>query len=233
EISCLTYDITDRKEIDRKILNSLKEKEVLLQEVHHRVKNNLQVISSILNLQSSFVDDEQTLEILAESQNRIKTMSYIHETLYQTSDFSSIEFTDYIKSLATNLLQSYAPKDCEVEMRSEFDQIFLDLDQAIPCGLIMNELVSNAFKYAYRGRDKGVLNIKVKQNNKQISLEVSDNGVGLPEGYNPSESESLGIYLVYALIEQLDAEIQVQSFNEGNSEEQPSGTRFLITFEVE
>ena len=229
EISRLAYDITDRKEIDQKIRNSLKEKEVLLQEVHHRVKNNLQVISSILNLQTSFVEDEHTLEILAESQNRIKTMSYIHETLYQTADFASIEFTDYIETLARNLLQSYAPKDCEVDMVSEFDQIFLDLDQAIPCGLIMNELVSNALKYAFQGRDKGTLTIKVKQQDQDISLEVTDNGIGMPQGYKPEESDSLGIYLVYALVEQLDAKIEMSSKTE-HSGEHPTGTSFLITF---
>ncbi|MEO0403441.1 MAG: PAS domain S-box protein, partial [Bacteroidota bacterium] len=230
EISCLAYDITDRKEIDQKIRNSLKEKEVLLQEVHHRVKNNLQVISSILNLQTSFVEDEHTLEILAESQNRIKTMSYIHETLYQTADFSSIEFTDYIETLARNLIQSYAPKDCDVELVSEFDQIFLDLDQAIPCGLIMNELVSNALKYAFQGRDVGSLAIRVKQHEQQISLEVTDDGIGMPKGYKPEESDSLGIYLVYALVEQLDAEITMKSNKDEESNEHPSGTSFLITF---
>ena len=106
EISCLTYDITDRKEIAQQIRDSLKEKDVLLQEVHHRVKNNLQVISSILNLQSSFVQDEGTLEILQESQNRIKSMSYIHETLYRTTDFSSIEFTDYIQNIIARVVKA-------------------------------------------------------------------------------------------------------------------------------
>lgn len=222
EVSVLAYDITDRKEIDRKILDSLKEKEVLLQEVHHRVKNNLQVISSILNLQSSFVDDERTLELLAESQERIKTMSYIHETLYQTSDFSSIEFTDYINTLVRNLIQSYAPKDCEIILHTEFDSIYLNLDQAIPCGLILNELVSNALKYAFPDRDKGNLTLCILEKSGKIEMTVADDGVGLPEDFKYEESESLGIYLVYALTEQLDATINVES---------KGGTRFLITFD--
>ncbi|MCH2197283.1 MAG: PAS domain S-box protein [Flavobacteriales bacterium] len=222
EVSCLAYDITDRKEIDLKIRNSLKEKEVLLQEVHHRVKNNLQVISSILNLQSSFVDDERTLELLEESQSRIKTMSYIHETLYQTSDFSSIEFTDYISSLARNLILSYSRSDVQVELDTKFDKIFLDLDQAIPCGLIINELVSNALKYAFPDRDKGTLTLNITEKEGKIAMLVADDGIGLPKDFKYEDSDSLGIYLVYALVEQLDAEIKIDS---------EAGTTFLITFE--
>lgn len=224
EVSCLAYDITDRKEMDRKILASLKEKEVLLQEVHHRVKNNLQVISSILNLQSSFVSDENVLSILKESQSRIKTMSYIHETLYQTADFSSIEFTDYISSLARNLVQSYAPGDTSIALELDFDEIYLDLDQAIPCGLIINELVSNALKYAFQGTKSGTLTISIKEEGDRIAMTITDNGIGLPDDFKYQDSESLGIYLVYALIEQIDAEIRVES-------ERNQGTRFLITFE--
>ncbi len=223
EVSCLAYDITDRKEIDRRILASLKEKEVLLQEVHHRVKNNLQVISSILNLQSSFVTDEKVLEVLKESQSRIKTMSYIHEKLYQTADFSSIEFTDYIGSLSRNLVQSYAPGDTRIKLDLDFDEIFLGLDQAIPCGLIVNELVSNALKYAFNGRNEGTLYIGLKEAEGHIELQIKDDGVGLPTDFKYENSESLGIYLVYALVEQLDATIEVDSkLNEG--------TRFGIRF---
>ena len=230
EVSCLTYDITDRIEIDQKIRNSLKEKEVLLQEVHHRVKNNLQVISSILNLQTSFVNDEQTLEVLAESQNRIKTMSYIHESLYQTDDFSTIELTEYIETLTRNLLQSYAPKNCDIHMETEFDEIHVDLDQAIPCGLIMNELVSNAFKYAFKGKNNGTLKIKVKKDGDEVSLSVEDDGIGMDSDFRPEDSDSLGIYLVYALVEQLDAKIDFQSIQEGSGQYEKYGTSFLITF---
>jgi PAS domain S-box-containing protein len=222
EISCLAYDITDRKQIDTRIRTSLREKEVLLQEVHHRVKNNLQVISSILNLQSSFVTDEKTLQILAESQSRIKTMSYIHETLYQTSDFSSIEFTDYINTLARNLIQSYSSGSTEISLKTDFDQIYLNLDQAIPCGLIINELVSNATKYAFKDKPKGVILLRIKEKDNKIELEVSDNGIGLTDDFDPENSDSLGIYLVQALVEQLDAEMKIVR--------QP-GARFLITFD--
>lgn len=222
EISCLAYDITDRKEIDRRILSSLKEKEVLLQEVHHRVKNNLQVISSILNLQSSFVDDERILGILEESQSRIKTMSFIHETLYQTADFSSIDFSEYINTLAKNLVQSYAKIDCKVSLETELENVSLNLDQAIPSGLIVNELVSNAMKHAFKDRAQGLIKLTVKEKNGKVTIAVGDNGVGLPPNFDPKESDSLGIYLVHALIEQLDAHMEIVN---------STGTTFLITFE--
>lgn len=222
EISCLTYDITDRKEIDQQIRDSLKEKDVLLQEVHHRVKNNLQVISSILNLQSSFVQDEGTLEILQESQNRIKSMSYIHETLYRTTDFSSIEFTDYIQNIARNLIHTYSFTTGEVKLQTRFDRIFLSLDQAIPCGLIINELVSNAMKYAFKGIDERELTIEITDREGHVRILVADNGIGLPADFRYEESDSLGVQLVYTLVEQLDGTIEVDA---------ESGTRFLITFD--
>lgn len=225
EISCLAYDITERKEIDRKIRNSLKEKEVLLQEVHHRVKNNLQVISSILNLQSSYVKDDKTLEILKESQNRIKSMSFIHESLYQTTDFSSIEFTQYIETISRNLIHSYSYTSGPVELETDFDTIYLSIDQAIPCGLIVNELMSNALKYAFPEKDEkreNQIKLHVKERKGKISLLVADNGVGLPEDFKHEESDSLGIQLVYTLSEQLDATMKVDN---------NKGTSFLITFE--
>lgn len=222
EISCLSYDITDRIEIDRKVRDSLKEKEVLLQEVHHRVKNNLQVISSILNLQSSFVTDEGTLEILQESQNRIKSMSYIHESLYQTTDFSSVEFTEYIGTLTRNLVQSYHLTTTGVELITKFDETYLSLDQAIPCGLIVNELITNTMKYAFVDIEKPSLMIEIKEKEGKISLLVQDNGIGLPKDFKYEESESLGIQLVYTLVEQLDGKIEVSS---------KRGASFLITFD--
>jgi PAS domain S-box-containing protein len=222
EISCLSYDITDRKEIDKKIRESLKEKEVLLQEVHHRVKNNLQVISSILSLQSSFVEDEKILTLLEESRNRIKSMSYIHEALYQRKDFSSIEFTDYVRTIVGNLVHTYSITAGRVELVTEFDEIYLSIDQSIPCGLIINELVSNAMKYAYEGVENPRLNICINQlQDDKIKICVADNGVGLPEDFRYEEADSLGIQLVYTLAEQLDGEVEIN--REG-------GTEFLITF---
>jgi PAS domain S-box-containing protein len=222
EVSCLVYDNTERREIDRKIRDSLKEKEVLLQEVHHRVKNNLQVISSILNLQSSYVTDEGTLEILQESQNRIKSMSFIHETLYRTTDFSSINFSEYIKSLSYNLIQSYRMQNCDVNFIPNIDVVEMSIDQAIPCGLIVNELVSNALKYAYKDKTEGSLWIDLNEKDGQVTLRIKDDGVGLPENFKFEKTDSLGVQLVYSLTEQLDGTIQVIS---------DGGTTFLINFE--
>jgi PAS domain S-box-containing protein len=222
ELSCLVYDNTERKEIDRKIRDSLKEKEVLLQEVHHRVKNNLQVISSILNLQSSYVNDPKTLEILRESQQRIKSMSFIHETIYRTADFSRLEFMDYIKTIASNLIQSYRTAATRVDFIPDMQSVGLNLDQAIPCGLIINELVSNALKYAFKGRKKGTLTVILKEENNDVILAVKDDGVGLPKDFAFEKNNSLGIQLVYALLEQIDATMKV---------DQSNGTEFFIRFQ--
>ena len=221
ELSCLVYDNTERKEIDRKIRDSLKEKEVLLQEVHHRVKNNLQVISSILNLQSSYVNDPKTLEILRESQQRIKSMSFIHETIYRTADFSRLEFMDYIKTIASNLIQSYRTAATRVDFVADMQSVGLNLDQAIPCGLIINELVSNALKYAFKGRKKGTLTVILREENDEVIIAVKDDGVGLPKDFAFEKNNSLGIQLVYALLEQIDATVKV---------DQSNGTEFFIRF---
>ncbi len=209
ELSCLLYDNTERKEFDRRIRDSLKEKEVLLQEVHHRVKNNLQVISSILNLQSSYVKDEKTLEVLRESQQRIKSMSFLHETIYRTADFSKLEFTNYLRSIASNLIQSYRTPDVHIDFVDNMETVFLNLDQSIPCGLIVNELVSNALKYAFKGKKKGKLKITLNEKDGVVTLIIADDGVGLPKDFNYDKTDSLGIQLVYALTEQLDAKMDV------------------------
>ncbi len=222
EISCLSYEITDKKEIQQQMLESIHEKEVLLQEVHHRVKNNLQVISSILNLQSSYVKDENSLNILRESQNRIKSMSFIHESLYHTRDFSKIEFSDYIMSLSGSLIHSYSIGLGRINLKTDFQKVYLILDQAIPCGLIVNELVSNALKYAFPNNQSGEITMKLNEVKGKINLLVADNGVGLPDDLDVKNSESLGLQLVYTLADQLDADINVSAEN---------GTEYLITFD--
>lgn len=220
EVSCLTYEITDTKESEGRLRESLREKEVLLKEVHHRVKNNLQVISSILNLQSSYVKDNNTLNILRESQNRIKSMSFIHESLYQNTNFSSIKFPEYIENLSRNLVQTYA-FDRNIEILFELDAVEVSLDQAIPCGLILNELISNALKYAFIGKNSGQIRIHLSEENQKVLITVQDNGIGMPIDYDIEEADSLGLQLVYTLIEQLDGEIQVTV---------EKGTKYLITF---
>ena len=220
-VSGIAHDITDKQIAEEKLKNSLKEKEILLKEVHHRVKNNLQVISSILNLQSSYVNDDSTLTILRESQDRIKTMSIIHESLYQANDFSEINFSEYIVSLSKNLVHSYGVLDSFVETNFTIDNVSLSLDLSIPCGLIINELVSNALKYAFKGRKKGKLNISLLLKNGVVTIIVADDGVGVPKNLNIKETNTLGLQLVTTLVEQIDAELKLESIN---------GTTFTITF---
>jgi two-component sensor histidine kinase len=207
---------------------ALKEKEILLQEVHHRVKNNLQVISSLMSLQKSFLKDPTLIQVLEESQSRIATMSYIHESLYRHTDFSSISFAEYLQRLSTNLIHSYSTPGCDVTLQSSFEDVYLTLDQAIPSGLIVNELVSNALKYAFKGRKKGVVLLRVAKKDNMIEIEVRDDGVGLPEDLNLKNNKSLGLYLIQALVEQLEAELVVESTKEGRK-----GSSFLISFEAQ
>lgn len=230
ELSCIAYDITDRKHMDQQILDALKEKEVLLQEVHHRVKNNLQVISSMLNLQRRFVSDPMMLDILDESQNRITTMSFIHESLYQNSDFSAISFAEYLERLSINLIHSYEQASRSVELETKLDMVHLNLKQAIPCGLIVNELVSNSLKYAFVDRAHGILTLRVEKKGADLEIEVSDNGVGLPPDFNFESNESLGVYLVQALVDQLDGELVVDNNISTNNTEKPTGSSFLVRF---
>ncbi|MBK9287465.1 MAG: PAS domain S-box protein [Flavobacteriales bacterium] len=161
EISCLAYGITDKKEAQKKLLESLHEKEVLLKEVHHRVKNNLQIISSILNLQSGYVDDDpRMLDLLRDSQDRIRSMSFIHESLYQTKNFSHVDLATYIDGLTRNLMMSYSLSG-KVALEKQLQPVQLGLDQAIPCGLILNELISNALKHAFPGGGRGTIQISL------------------------------------------------------------------------
>ncbi len=222
EVIVITRDVTDKVEFETQLIESVKEKEILLKEVHHRVKNNLQVISSILNLQSSYVEDEKTLEIINESQNRIRSMSYIHESLYQTKDFSSIDFHDYITNLVQNLVHSYQLFTGKTKLNLDIDKVQLILDQAIPCGLILNELVSNSLKYAYPEGTGGEIQIEIKEESGKIKIRVEDFGLGLPEGFKIEESDSLGLGLVDTLVDQIDGELILKTEN---------GTKYLIIFE--
>jgi PAS domain S-box-containing protein len=221
EVSGIGHDVTEKKLAEERIKQSLHEKEVLLKEVHHRVKNNLQVISSILNLQSSYVKDKNTLAMLKESQNRIKSMAFIHESLYQTKDFSNINFSEYVTNLSRNLVHSYEMSEGNIGLELDIDQVLLNLDQSIPCGLIINELITNSLKYAFRGRKKGLITVTVKQKGENMQISIADNGVGLPQKVDYRNTESLGLQLVVTLTEQLNGKIKL---------ERTKGTRFTITF---
>lgn len=222
ELSCMAYGITDRKEAELKLRQSLSEKEVLLKEVHHRVKNNLQIISSIMSLQSGHVDgDERILELLRVSRDRIRSMSFIHESLYQNKDFSSIDLGSYIDGLSRNLVMSYSLTG-NIALERDLKRVELVLDQAIPCGLILNELISNSFKHAFPNGRPGVVRIALNLSGEQVSITVKDNGVGLPEGFNTKNDGNLGLELVRTLVEQLDGKLDVKTGD---------GVAYLLTFE--
>jgi PAS domain S-box-containing protein len=225
EVSGIAHNITEKKLNHQRVEQSLKEKDVLLKEVHHRVKNNMQIISSILNLQSSYVTDSYTLTLLKESQNRIKTMAYIHESLYQNKSFTSVNFSEYIHTLSKNIIQSYVFSSEKIELLLNLEKISLNLDASIPAGLIVNELITNAIKHAFPGDRKGFICLNLKSENNIIYLEVKDNGDGIPEGLDFNNTNTLGLQLVNTLIDQLGAEIKFNS-------QKGKGTEVLIKFKM-
>jgi len=204
-------DISDHKKAEKKILNSLREKEVLLSEIHHRVKNNMQVISSLLNLQAGHIEDERDLELFKECQNRVKTMALIHDRLYRTEDLASIDFAVYIRNLTGNLLSVYRIDTDVIKLNFYVDDVFLDINTAIPCGLIINELVSNAFKHAFPDGREGEVSITLTEDkvNKRHTLTVSDDGISFPEGLDFRGTETFGMQLVNILTKQLHGTIEL------------------------
>jgi PAS domain S-box-containing protein len=221
EISGIGFDITENKKNEERITQSLKEKEVLLKEVHHRVKNNMQVISSILNLQSSYVKDAYALNLLKECQNRIKSMAFIHESLYQTKNFESVNFSEYITTLSKNLVHTYSINSKNIKLVLTLDKLFLNLDSSIPCGLIINEIISNSLKYAFPDNRDGIIFVTLKVDKSQVRIEAGDNGVGIPQGIDIKYTETLGLQLVDTLVEQINGTLVL---------ERHKGTKFIIEF---
>jgi two-component sensor histidine kinase len=201
---------------------ALHEKEILLREIHHRVKNNLQVVSSLLTLQANRVKDPQAVTAFRESQSRIRSMALIHEKLYQSGDLAHIDFGDYVRHLAGDLLQAYNTKAAMVKVHLDVSEVLLGVDAAVPGGLILNELVSNALKHAFPGQRSGVIRLTLQRNSaQQIVLNVSDDGVGVPVGFEVSKSDTLGMTIVQALAKQVKGKLEVMR-NEG--------TVFSLTF---
>jgi PAS domain S-box-containing protein len=214
----LMQDVTERRIAEERIRASLKEKEVLLKEVHHRVKNNLQIISSLLNLQSKYIKDDQALEMFKESRNRIRSMTLIHEKLYRSKDLANIDVAEYIQNLSSNLFRSYSAG--RISLKTQVDDILLGIDTAIPCGLIINELVSNSLKHAFPDK-QGEIVVNLHRDDGKLTLIVRDNGVGFPEHVDFRNTDSLGLQLVCTLTDQLDGEVELS---------RAGGTEFRITF---
>jgi two-component system, sensor histidine kinase PdtaS len=201
------------EEKNRIISVSLAEKEVLLKEIHHRVKNNLQVVSSLLSLQSKSIKDLQAIEAINEGRNRVKSMALIHQNLYRDDNLTGIDIADYIEKLAESLFSSYKVSSDDVRLTTDIDQIDLDVDTVIPLGLILNELISNSLKYAFTEKKNGLLEVKLKKEGDDLCLSVKDNGKGLPADWDISKLSSLGYQLVRSFALKMKAELSVNGNN--------------------
>lgn len=216
----IIIDISDIKDAEEKIMDSLKEKEVLLQEIHHRVKNNMQIISSLLSLQANHTDNKETVEILKESRGRVKSMAMIHEKLYHGQNIGKLNMAEYLNNLLHEIVRFYSTPSSDIDMDVDVENIKLNIDTAIPMGLMVNEIVSNSTKYAFPNKS-GRITLKLKYVDDYYLLYISDNGIGLPEDLNIQESSTLGLKLINSLAIQLEGELEIKSNN---------GTSFLLKF---
>ncbi|MDD1774402.1 MAG: PAS domain S-box protein, partial [Methanobacterium sp.] len=201
-------DITKRIEAEERTKSSLEEKELLLKEIHHRVKNNLQIISSLLDLQEDYVKEDPTaVNVLKESQNRVLSMAMIHEMLYQSKDLNSINLSDYIRNLISNLFDSYGKK--AMNLVTNLDKICLNIETAVPLGLIISELVSNSLKYAYKDDEEGIIRVELHPQEEKYKLIIEDYGKGIPSNIDFDHNSTLGLRLVKSLVNQLDGTIDL------------------------
>ena len=218
-------DISDRKHREEGIRGALREKEVLLGEIHHRVKNNLQIVHSLLDLQSARLSDPLVQEMLRDSQNRIRSMALIHQTLYSSKDFAKVDFDLFLDALAPNLIGSYGVDAERIRLVVDVVQVALPIDAAVPCGLVVNELISNALKHAFRPGQDGEITVSLKRHSlNEVTLSVADNGSGLPDGVDATNTATLGLQLVSLLTEQLGGVLTINRVNP---------TRFLLCFPIE
>ncbi|MBF0328651.1 MAG: response regulator [Nitrospirae bacterium] len=211
----------EKKRADAEILRSLREKEVLLKEIHHRIKNNMQIISSLLDLQSNYITDKAALQVFKDGQNRIRSMALVHELLYRSQNMVHINFNDYIREISGHMFRFYGIDASRVRMSIDIGDVKFSLDTAVPFGLIVSELISNALKHAFPDAREGTINISLHERGENIELCFKDNGIGFPERLDFKNTESLGLHLVNSLVKQLSGEISMN---------RTDGTGFNITF---
>lgn len=212
EVSSLALNVNNTLESLEHSRAALHQKETLLQEIHHRIKNNLQVVASLLRLQSRRIKDEEMTALFRDSEDRVKSIALIHEKLYRTEDFSQIEFGQYLRELASGLFSAYGVNQAKISLRFDMDEVYLSIDSATPCGLLMNELISNSLKHAFDGMDEGEVDITLRSNpDGSVTVAVRDSGVGYPEGLEFERGGSLGLELVRTLTAQLGGSIEYNS----------------------
>jgi PAS domain S-box-containing protein len=203
-------DITERQRAAEELRISLREKEVLLKEIHHRVKNNMQVIHSLLSLQAQHTRDPHALEVLTDSQNRVRSMALVHEKLYQSRSLAQIDFGDYAHKLATDLLRTYRIAPQAIVLEVQIDPVDMSIETAIPCGLIINELMANSLKHAFAGKPTGTIRLELRARGPRLVLSVGDNGKGFPKDFDLHKTQSLGLQLVNTLVQQLEGKLTIE-----------------------
>jgi len=220
-ILLIMEDITELKKVENSLKHSLEEKEILLREIHHRVKNNLQIISSLLSLQRIQVEDKQTADILWECQGRVRTMAMIHENLYQSQDIGFINFSNYVEKLLYDIFNSYRVDKGSINLNTLIQSVEMGIETAMPCGLVINELATNSIKHAFP-EGNGTIKVELKSDGKSYVLTFADDGIGLPQNMNPQKSKKLGLMVVKTLVNQLNGAMEIDRTN---------GTKFTIKFQ--
>lgn len=215
-------DISDRKQKEAGVRAALQEKDLLLGEIHHRVKNNLQIVYSLLDLQMARISDQTVLDMLRDSQNRIRSMALIHQTLYESKDFAQVDFGRFLETLVPTLIASYGSHPHSITLSIDAEPVLLPIGAAIPCGLVVNELISNALKHAFRPGNGGDIDVGLRRvAGGDLALSVSDTGIGVPEHVNITDTGTLGLQLVVLLADQLGGIATMQRSNP---------TRFTLQF---
>jgi len=225
-IACLAYDISRCKNAEKRMNESIREMELAIREIHHRVKNNFQIIVSLLSLQSRRIADPALREHLNDCQGRVKAMALVHENLHLSGELDRVDFSVYLKAMVRDIRRAFSHETRTIDIRESLEPVELFIDQAVPCGIIVNELLTNAFKYAFPSRWHGKASIEVgvrRVEDRRVEVVVDDNGIGLPEGLDPSNTATLGFSLVHMLVNQLRGTVSIGRKN---------GTRISFSFDA-